>query len=191
MKSLGRWKHLIGVALGIGLVVLVAWLSQDQMNPVVVGSAAPEFFTRDLEGAPRALSDYRGKVVLLNIWATWCTPCKEEMPSMQRLYEEIQNDDFRVLAVSIDRVPPDHDPSNPLGGKLRAFADSLGLTFTILHDPSGEITTTYQSTGVPESFVLNREGIIVEKVSGPRPWDGPQGLELIRSVLEGRSAGLQ
>jgi peroxiredoxin len=191
MKSLGKWRHVLGVALGIGLVVLVAWLSRDQVNPVVVGSEAPDFFTHDLEGAPRSLSDYRGKVVLLNIWATWCTPCKEEMPSMQRLYEEIRDEDFQVLAVSIDRVPPDHDPRNPLDGKLRAFADSLGLTFTILHDPSGQITTDYQSAGVPESFVLDREGIIVEKVSGPRPWDGPQGLELIRSVLEERPPSRQ
>ena len=102
---------------------------------------------------------------------------------MQGLYEELQDEDFRILAVSIDRAPPDHDPSNPLDGKLKAFADSLDLTFTILHDPSGAISTTYQTAGVPESFVLDREGIIVEKVSGPRDWGAQRSMDMIRAVL--------
>ena len=168
-----------------GMVVFVAWLSQDTLKPVEVGAVAPEISALDLKGNPKSLADYRGKVVLLNIWATWCTPCKAEMPSMQRLYDEIGAEDFQVLAVSIDRAPPDHDPTNPLGGKLRAFADSLGLTFTILHDPSGQITTTYRTAGVPESFVVDRNGIMVEKVSGPRDWDAPPSAGTIRAVLGG------
>jgi peroxiredoxin len=187
MKNKGKWGPVAGATIGVGLVVLLAWMNRDRVVPVVVGGVAPDISTYDLQGTPRSLADYRGKVVLLNIWATWCTPCKAEMPSMQRLYEEIQDEDFQVLAVSIDRAPSEDDPTNPLDGKLRSFADSLGLTFTILHDPSGEITTAYQSTGVPESFVLDRQGIIVERITGPRSWDDPQGIELIRSVLEGGS----
>lgn len=174
-----------GILLAAGLVVLMAWVNRDNLSPVVAGGPAPDFATYDLQGTPRSLEDYRGKVVLLNIWATWCTPCKEEMPSMQRLYEEIRDEEFQVLAVSIDRAPSDYDPKNPLDGKLRAFADSLGLTFTILHDPSGEITTTYQTTGVPESFVLDRDGIIFKKITGPMAWDAPQNVQFIERLLEG------
>jgi peroxiredoxin len=167
----------------LGLVVALAWANRQDLRPVEVGGPAPEINARDLEGNPVSIVDYRGRVVLLNIWATWCTPCKEEMPSMQALYERLQGEDFEILAVSIDRAPADYDPSNPLGGKLRSFADSLGLTFTILHDPQGEITTAYQTTGVPESFILDREGVIAQRITGPRPWDSPRSKELVRSVL--------
>ena len=187
MSKQRSWIPFGGAALGVGLVVLLAWVTRDTLSPVEVGGPAPQISTVDLQGTPKSLDDYRGKVLLLNIWATWCTPCKKEMPSMQRLYDEIGSEDFQVLAVSIDRAPPDYDSKNPLDGKLRAFADSLGLTFTILHDPTGEITTTYQSTGVPESFVIDQEGIIVEKVSGPREWDEPRSVEIIRSVIAGGS----
>jgi peroxiredoxin len=180
-----KWVPFLVAGIGIGLVVILAWFSRDQLQPVEVGSPAPEISTFDLQGAPRSLGDYRGQVLLLNIWATWCTPCKEEMPSMQRLYEEIQDDEFEVLAVSIDRPRSDHDPTNPLGGELKAFADSLGLTFTILHDPEGEITTTYQAAGVPASFIVDQEGILVEKIAGPREWDSPSNVRRIRAVLAG------
>ncbi|MCJ7629155.1 MAG: redoxin domain-containing protein [Longimicrobiales bacterium] len=185
MNQRKTWVFFAGILLAAGLVVLMAWVNRDSLNPVVAGGPAPDFATYDLQGTSRSLEDYRGKVVLLNIWATWCTPCKEEMPSMQRLYEEIRDEEFQVLAVSIDRAPSDYDPKNPLDGKLRAFADSLGLTFTILHDPSGEITTTYQTTGVPESFVLDRDGIIFKKITGPMAWDAPQNVQFIERLLEG------
>ena len=107
---------------------------------------------------------------------------------MQRLYEEVGDEGFQVLAVSIDRPPGDHDPTNPVGGKLEAFADSLGLTFPILHDPVGEIRVTYQTNGVPESFLIDRTGVIREKVSGPREWDSPANVQRIRDLL-GEDAG--
>ncbi len=189
MTAKKKWVPFAGAGIGIGLVVLLAWFSQDTLIPVEVGGAAPEISTFDLQGTPRTLEDFRGDVVLLNIWATWCTPCKAEMPSMQRLYEEVGREDFQVVAVSIDRAPPDYDSTNPLDGELQAFADSLGLTFTILHDPDGAITTDYQTRGVPESFVLDRKGMIVEKISGPRPWDEPRAVEMILAVLAGEATG--
>lgn len=191
MISKGKWVPFAGAAVGIGLLVLLAWFTQGTLKPVEVGGPAPQINTRDLQGNSRSLDDYLGSVVLLNIWATWCTPCKAEMPAMQRLYEMVGREDFQVVAVSIDRVPPDHDPTNPLDGKLQAFVDSLGLTFAILHDPEGAITAAYQTTGVPESFILDQDGIIVEKISGPRPWDEPREVEKIRALLEGESGSGQ
>jgi len=191
MNKKKAWVLYAAVAVAAGLVVLMAWVNQDRLNPAVVGGPAPDFSTYDLQGVPNTLDDYRGKVVLLNIWATWCTPCKEEMPSMQRLHEQILDEDFQVLAVSIDRPPGDHDQTNPLDGKLRAFADSLGLTFTILHDPSGEISETYQTTGVPESFVVDREGIILKKISGPMAWDAPQNVQFIQRLLDQETPPVQ
>jgi peroxiredoxin len=180
-----KWVPFLAAGIGIGLVVILAWFSRGQIQPVEVGLPAPDISAFDLQGVPKSLADYRGQVLLLNIWATWCTPCKAEMPSMQRLYDQVQDDDFRVLAVSIDRPRSDHDPANPLGGELKAFADSLGLTFTILHDPEGEITTTYQAAGVPASFIVDRDGILVEKIPGPREWDSPRNVQRIRAVLAG------
>lgn len=181
------WIPFVAVALGAGVVTLLAWVSRDSVRPVEVGGAAPDFLAFEMSGETVSMEDYRGKVVLLNLWATWCTPCKEEMPSIQRLYDEVDDDDFLVLAVSIDRAPADDDRTNPLGGKLTAFADSLGLTFPILHDPTAEISTTYRTTGVPESFVLDRTGMIMKKITGPMAWDAPQNVEFIRRLLEGGS----
>ncbi len=181
--SLRKGLPYLGAALALCIVVVLAWINREGLRPVEVGGPAPEIAARDLLGNPVSLENQRGKVVLLNVWATWCTPCKAEMPSMQRLYENLKGEDFEILAVSIDRAPAGDDRTDPLGGKLRAFADSLGLAFPILHDPEGEITTTYRTTGVPESFIIDREGWIVERITGPRPWDQPQSQERIRSIL--------
>jgi peroxiredoxin len=175
----------VAAVLVLGLVVALAWANREGLRPVEVGGPAPEINARDLEGNPVSIADYRGRVVLLNIWATWCTPCKEEMPSMQGLYDRLQGEDFEILAVSIDAPFGQQDAVGRVGGDLEAFADSLGLTFSILHDPSGKIQETYQTTGVPESFVIDRGGVIFKKVAGATEWDAPQNVQLIQRLLEG------
>ena len=153
----------------------------------ITGSVAPEFAATTLDGEPVTLSDYAGKVVLLNIWATWCLPCREEMPSMQRLYESMKGqpgaEDFEILAVSIDAPLMQRDLSGNLGGDLRAFKKEFDLTFPILHDPSGEIRQLYQTTAVPESFVIDKDGVIIKKVAGEQEWDAPVNRELVRRLL--------
>ena len=172
-------------ALAAALVVLFAWVNQDRLNPVEPGRSAPEFSAFDLDGTPKGMGDYSGKVLLVNIWATWCPPCREEMPSMQRLYEEVGDEGFEILAISIDAPLGETDLLGRPGGDLRAYADSLGLSFTVLHDPSGEVQRTFQTTGVPESFVVDREGVIFKKVAGATAWDAPQNVELIQRLLGG------
>jgi peroxiredoxin len=166
-------------------VVAAAWVGRERYKAIAMGSAAPDFGAMDLEGNPVRLADYRGKVVLVNIWATWCPPCREEMPSMQRLYETVASPDFEILAVSIDARAGENDAFGRPGGDLRAFAEEMGLTFTILHDPPGRIQQTYQTTGVPETFLVGRDGRIYKKVAGGTAWDAPVNLELVRRLLDG------
>ena len=168
---------------GVVLLIIFAWLNQDRVQPVTAGTVAPEFEAKDLTGGLARLSDYKGEVVLVNIWATWCLPCRVEMPSMERLYQEIGEDGFEIMAVSIDADLGKFDLAGRPGGDIQVFADSLGLTFPMLHDPSGAIEQLYRTTGVPETFLIGRDGIIYKKVAGGTEWDAPQHKELIQRLL--------
>lgn len=150
-----------------------------QIFPVEVGSEAPDFRATDLAtNQPRTLASYAGQVVLLNVWATWCQPCRVEMPGIQHLHEQLGPEGLKVVAISIDEGGAD---------AVREFAREYGLTFDILHDPSRAIERIYQTTGVPESFVLNREGRIVKKVIGAAEWDSAVNRDLIRRLLAQRN----
>ena len=170
---------LVGVALLIG----VAWLNQDRVQPVTTGTVAPDFEVKDLGGGLALLSDHSGEVVLVNIWATWCLPCRVEMPSMERLYQQVGEEGFEIMAVSIDAGLGLLDKDGQVGGNIQAFADSLGLTFPMLHNPSGGIQRLYRTTGVPETFLIGKDGIIYKKVAGGTEWDAPQHKELIQRLL--------
>jgi len=177
-----RITYLVALA-AAALVVLTAWVARDRFTPLGPGSRAPAFTYANMEGDPVSLSDFRGKVVLLNVWATWCPPCRAEMPSMERLYREYRDEGFEIVAVSIDAPVGQWDPVGRPGGNIQAFADSLALTFPILHDPSGRIQSLYQTTGVPESFVIGKDGVIYRKVIGATEWDTPNYRELIQRLL--------
>ena len=187
-KSPIRSPYFWAIVAGLTLVG-IAWLGRENYRPVITGAVAPQFSATTMEGEPVTLADYAGKVVLLNIWATWCEPCRTEMPSMQRLYESVKSapgaEDFEILAVSIDAPLGEPDVAGRLGGDLKAFAHEFGLKFSILHDPSGSIQRTYQTTGVPESFVIGRDGLIYKKVAGETEWDLPVNQELVRRLLDG------
>jgi len=146
------------------------------VSAVAAGSRAPNFRVLDLAtGDSIGLRDhYRGHVTLINIWATWCIPCKIEMPAMQRVYDSLAPLGFRIAAVSIDQDGP---------GVVREFTQSLGLTFDVLHDQSGAIQEAYQTTGVPESFLLDTTGIIMKRVIGAHDWASPVNVALIRRLL--------
>jgi len=173
-----RWSVAIGVVMALVFGTALVIKIRPQIDLVGVGSAAPRFHAINLgTGRPATFADYGGKVVLLNVWATWCEPCRVEMPSLERLYRRLGGSDFRVVAVSIDE---DGD------SVVRSFARNLGLTFDILHDPTAAIRRDYQATGVPESWVINRDGVIVKKVIGAAEWDGPVNEILIRRLIDER-----
>lgn len=172
---------------GVAALVVVAWAGREGYQPVITGSVAPDFSAVAMDGETVTLADYADKVVLLDIWATWCPPCRREMPSMQRLYESLEGtpgaEDFEIVAVSIDVPFGQRDRAGNLGGDLRAFAHEFDLTFPILHDPSGSIQRIYQATAVPESFVIGKDGLIYKKVAGETDWNAPDNQELVRRLL--------
>ena len=166
---------IVVAVLGGGLFAGVR-LFADDLFPVGVGSAAPPFTAKDVHsGATRTLADYRGQVVLLNVWATWCEPCKVEMPSMEELYRAYGPRGVHIVAVSIDDVVGEDS--------IRAYAKQLGLTFEILHDPTHAVERAYQTTGYPESFVIDRGGIIRRKWISATDWNAPASRALFDELL--------
>lgn len=160
------------------------WVNRDRFAPLDVGSAAPDYAVQTLDGEPVALSDFFGDVVLLNVWATWCAPCVREMPALQRLHEQLGDHGLRIVAVSVDAPPGPFNPMGAFGGDIRSFIDRFGLTFTVLHDPSGDIQSRYQVGGLPTSFIIDRDGRIRRRFLGAAEWDQPRFADEIRSMLE-------
>jgi len=151
------------------------------VTPIGVGSDAPDFTAVSLEtGQPVSFHDtYRGDVTLVNIWATWCGPCKEEIPALDTLYRAMRDRGFRIAAVSIDT----EDSS-----VVRDFIEQFGVEFDVLHDQSRKIEQIYQTTGVPESFLIGRDGRIMRIVYGDHPWASPSNRRIIEQLLaEGTS----
>jgi len=160
--------------------VLWALLATDRtLDPIEAGHPAPAFSLPRLGGEESlALGSLRGKVVLLNFWATWCKPCEDEMPAMENLYRALGSRDFELVAVSVDEDR----------GTVEEFVGRLGLSFPILLDPEKRVSNAYQSHRFPESYLIDRDGVLVARYIGPRDWDSPAYLDRIRRLLEMPSA---
>ncbi len=178
MTNRQQWAAIASATMAVVFATALVIKIRPQMNLLEVGSRAPDFHAVDLvTGRATTLADYKNKVILLNIWATWCQPCRVEMPAIERLHQRLGGRDFQIVSVSIDA---DGD------SVVAAYARDLGLTFQILHNQSGDIQQIYQTTGVPESFVIDRDGIIVKKVIGAAEWDGPVNETLIERLTDGQ-----
>ncbi len=138
-----------------------------------IGHLAPDFVLTTLDGREVRLSDYRGHVVFLNFWATWCGPCKVEMPAIERLYREYRRQGFTILAVSTDLEGP---------AVTRPYRDALGLTFTIAHDPEAVVMRLYGVRTLPVTFLVDREGVITHQIFGARDWQEPEARDGIRRL---------
>ena len=143
---------------------------------VVVGDQAPDFQLEDTKGSKISLSGLRGKVVLVNFWATWCPPCIEEMPSMERLNEVMGNDDFVMLAINTEQngrsVVADFLKKNP-------------YTFPILLDDKGDVQKRYGVFKFPESFIVGKDGKVVEKIIGPLDWSSAKTITYLKGLAKG------
>lgn len=158
----------------IAIVAFVVMSGRQKFEPMAPGAQALDFTLPDLNGKQVSLKDYRGKVVFLNFWATWCKPCGEEMPSMQGLHNYLQGQPFEILAVSVDKDDPK---------VVAEFAKANNLTFPILLDGKGKIKELYKTTGVPETFIIDQNGIVAEKVWGPRDWADPASNVMLAELL--------
>lgn len=134
---------------------------------------AEDFTLKTLKGETVSLKDYRGRLIFLNFWATWCGPCRAEMPSMQRLWEEFKEEDFVILAINIQEESK----------LVSSFMNERGLSFPVLLDEKGKVARTYGVRGIPTTFFLNPEGEIIGKAVGARDWDSEESFELIRELL--------
>jgi cytochrome c biogenesis protein CcmG, thiol:disulfide interchange protein DsbE len=173
-----QWLAVAGIVLAmVGAVGGGAYVMRDELFPIEVGSRAPDFVARTVDGSDRVrtLDDYRGKVLVLNIWATWCLPCIREMPTFERLHRTFPDSDLRVVAVSVDDLVG--------ADSVRKYAEGLGVTFEVLLDSTHAIDRIYQVTGYPETFVIARDGTIRKKWIGEANWASPSNVALIRELL--------
>jgi peroxiredoxin len=145
-----------------------------QRGIVKPGEPAPNFQLRDMNGRIMSLSELRGKVVLLNFWATWCGPCRIEMPAMERLYRTYDRKDFEILAVSTDAQGV---------AVTRPFQEENHLTFPILHDADFRVGLSYGARTLPMTFMVDRQGIVRQHIFGARDWEAPEAHQLIEMLM--------
>lgn len=157
------------------MTVAILWLGGGGPDPIERGSVAPGFSLQSLDGATVSLAELRGRVVLINFWATWCEPCKQEMPAMERLYQHHRDAGFELLAISVGEEE----------APVRAFRDERSLTFPILLDPEKGVSAAYQTYRFPETYLVDRQGVVVERYIGPRQWDHDAYRERVGRLLEG------
>jgi thiol-disulfide isomerase/thioredoxin len=162
-----------GVVVLVGIALIL--LGEEVAPPLTRGDAAPEFELPLLSGQGEvALSSLRGRVTLVNFWATWCKPCEDEMPAMDRLYAELHPQGFELVAIAVDESRND----------IVLFQERMKVGFPILLDPTQAVSRTYQTTGFPESILVSSDGQIVERYVGPRDWDHPDYVARIRRLMQ-------
>jgi peroxiredoxin len=174
-------KSFLQSTLAVGLVVFALCgtaLAADtyaQMGVVKprVRMDAPAFTLMSIDGGRRSISDFKGKIILLNFWATWCPSCREEMPSLEKLWERFKAKGVVVIAVAADRPT-----------EVASFAKKLGLTFPILLDPEGEVRKDYEVTALPMTYLIGRDGKISGRMYGGREWAGKQADSLMEQLLQ-------
>ncbi len=171
-------KDAIKVAGVVAVAAVLAWgfvsLEGRRGYGLKKGDLAPLLRLPTLDGGIVDLASFRGKLVVLNFWATWCPPCVEEMPSLEKLHRALAQEGLVVIGVSVDEDEV----------TLRSFVQKVGVTFLILRDPGGRgPTTAYNTTGYPETFVLDPQGVLLDKYIGPAEWATPAAIDHFRELL--------
>jgi cytochrome c-type biogenesis protein len=161
----------------VAILAMAGCDKPEAFRPLTVGDPAPDYVAATLAGDRISLADLRGKVVLLNVWATWCIPCREEMPALQRLYQELGSQGLEVVAVSVDHAGAAED--------VARFVDERDLDFTIGLDAALAVQDTFRTMGVPESFLIDREGRIAHRWIGQFDPEAAEVRDLLRKALEG------
>ncbi len=156
----------------------LAGLNKGPMAPLLARPKPldlPAFTFIDADGKPKSLADFTGKIVLLNVWATWCLPCREEMPALDALDTKLGGEDFQVVAVNIDKGGPD---------KAAAFLKDTGATHLALYtDPTGKLFSTLKTVGMPTTLIIDRNGKEIARLVGPADWASPEALTVIEAAI--------
>jgi cytochrome c biogenesis protein CcmG/thiol:disulfide interchange protein DsbE len=184
MTARGQWMLVGGIVLAIAGGATVMTMSSGRAAFVGPGAPAPNFVAVTVQDsgvtAPKGIDAYRGKPVLLNIWATWCAPCREEMPRIEQLQRELADSGLAVVAISID---------NPgMADAIREFRKEMKLSFEILYDDTGKIRDDYQTVGVPETFLIDRQGVVRRRLIGAS-WTVDEQRPLLRELLAEPATG--
>ena len=178
MNNRTQWTIVGVIAAALALGALFAaerWGTG--MRTVSVGETMPDFYAHTMGEPPvtKHFADYKGKVVIVNVWATYCVPCRVEMPSLEHLHREMAPKGLVVLGVSID------DPGQE--ANIREFTREYGLTFEILQEGTGHIEQMLDAFGVPATFVIGKDGVIRKKLIGATQWDSPANRALVERLL--------
>jgi peroxiredoxin len=176
-----RWLPRAVATVALAALGFFAWSRRSTYAPPDVGGLVPNIHAVSLTGAEVQLEQYHGRVVLLNVWATWCRPCVTEMPALQRAYDRFNADGFDVIGVSVDNTALGiGDPAKA----VRDFVAEHAITFPILLDPESSIENALTISGLPMSYLIDRSGHIRGRFIGPRDWDDTEFETEIRSLLE-------
>jgi len=152
-----------------------------EFKPAVPAKPVAEISFEDKDGAKIGLDAFKGRVVLLNLWATWCAPCREEMPSLDRLQAKLGSKEFEVVALSLDRAGRD---------KARAFLEQIGIKHLALYiDPTMRAARGLEATGMPTTLLIGRDGRELGRLIGPAEWDSKAAQALIRAALAAKPGG--
>jgi peroxiredoxin len=150
-------------------------LSRAGIRPVKGSPKAPSFSLEDLKGLKCELRNFNGKVVFLNFWATWCGPCKEEMPSMEALHQQFKEKNFVFLTISVD-----YEGVKP----VKEFIEKHRYTFPVLVDPECQILDLYQVKGLPTTIVIDKKGTMIGKAVGPKNWKSSEVIYLVNHLIK-------
>jgi cytochrome c biogenesis protein CcmG/thiol:disulfide interchange protein DsbE len=169
----------IAAVLAVATILSVQACGDAARGVVAVGAPAPDYEALTLDGAKVRLAELRGEVVLLNIWATWCKPCRQEMPALDTLFRRHEAAGFRVVGVSIDSPGEE--------ARVREYATDLGASYTLWHDPDNAVSTTFLAIGVPASYLIGRDGVLRWRHVGPvTADDAPLTAALTAALAEPR-----
>jgi len=172
---------ILSLILGLTLLFAGSCYSLDKAHLNALGiqelkQEAPDFTIKGTDGKAMSLKDFRGKVIILHFWATWCKPCKEEFPAFEKLYQGLKGKDVALLAVSIDAKAGKDE--------VDVFARNLGATFPVFLARDGNVTDRYWTWGVPVTYFLDRNGWIIGRAMGPRNWASSEVKGFIDSLLK-------
>jgi len=171
MKDILRLGLVLAVLAGAALGFV--YLQKGKGYALKIGEPAPPFELNALDGTRTSLASLRGRVVLVNLWASWCPPCLQEMPSLERLHQRLKGEGLVVVGVSVDDKPK----------AVRDVLAKTPLTFTILQDPESTTATAYRTTGYPETFLVDKKGVLRRSFVGPMEWDSPSMIETMRALM--------